>query len=805
MKHRLSAAVRKRLAVTGVVQGVGFRPFVWRRARRCGLAGWVANDASGVVVEIEGEPAAVERFIHGFQDDIPPLAAIDSLTVETIPAKLSASDGDGFAILESLANSDSGGQSVRATAVPPDIATCAACMAELCDPGNRRHRYPFINCTDCGPRFSIIVDLPYDRPNTTMAPFALCPRCNAEYADPADRRFHAQPNACGECGPTVWFAAHAPGDPRPVPTERSRATCLGEAAIDAARAALRTGQILAIKGLGGFHLVCDATNDRAVGLLRDRKRRVGKPLAVMVADIDAARRIGCVDEQSQRLLESRERPIVLLHKSPAAESEAEAVAISAEVSTGNDFLGVMLPSTPLHHLLCEGLPPLVMTSGNLSEEPIVRDNETAASRLDALVDGFLLHDRDIHTACDDSVVRCAAGTVMPIRRSRGYAPLPIPLGRSGPNVLAVGGELKAALCLAHDDRAIMSQHIGDMGTIETLDSLSRTADHLMKLFRVRPQAIVADMHPGYLSTGWARRCADTLGIPLLQCQHHHAHVASLIAEHGGSGRTGADWRPLIGVCFDGTGYGLDSTIWGGEFFSVDGPLSAQDAFRRAAHLVPFPLPGGDAGIRHPSRIALALLSASGNAWDDRLPPVQATPATAREVLRQQIATNVNCAATSSMGRLFDAIAALAGVRQSITYEAEAAMNLEALAGMAPEKREAYTFTIADGEPLRIGWHEVVRAVVRDVVDGTTPAVIASRFHWGVAHMIAEVCARLRMQGGGGTVGLTGGVFQNAVLLSLTLDALHDAGFEVLFHHRVPANDGGLALGQAVLARQWLNG
>ncbi|MFM8705750.1 MAG: carbamoyltransferase HypF, partial [Planctomycetia bacterium] len=550
----------------------------------------------------------------------------------------------------------------------------------------------------------------------------------------------------------------------------------------AAQRALRAGDVLAVKGLGGFHLVCDATNDAAVTRLRERKHRVGKPLAVMVASIERACECAVIDEQERRLLAGRERPIVRGRK------RAGGCGLAAAVAPGNDFLGLMLPYSPLHHLLCAGMPPLVMTSGNLSEEPIVHDNDVAAERLKPLVDGFLMHDRPIEVPCDDSVVRCVAGITLPIRRSRGYAPMPVRLAHGGRSVLAVGGELKATLCLAHDDQAIMSQHIGDMGNLETLDALARTAEHLMRLYHMAPEIIAADMHPGYLSTQWAARCAAERGIPLVQVQHHEAHVASLMAEHG---RTD---EPLIGVCFDGTGFGRDGTIWGGEIFAVQGGV-----FRRAAYLEPFSLPGGDASVRHPWRTALAMMHAAGCDWNESLAPTRAAGDAELRLLHQQLERNLNCVATSSMGRLFDGVAALAGVKQSITYEAEAAMNLEALAGAA-EESGAYRFAVGGGAPVRIGWQGVVRQIAADAVAGVSAQAIAARFHRGVAETIAEACGRLRAEGAGNAVGLTGGVFQNAVLVRQAIDALHRAGFEVLCHERVPANDGGLALGQAVLGR-----
>ena len=767
----MALLTRKRVSISGVVQGVGFRPFVWRRASGLGLVGWVENDSLGVTAEVQGPADRVAAFLDDFAAAAPPLAVVTRVTVADVPV-----DGNTpprFMILKSQSLAGT------TTALPADIATSDDCLAEVQSPADRRFRYPFTNCTNCGPRFSMIIDLPYDRPRTTMRGFTMCPQCAAEYTDPADRRFHAQPNACPVCGPSVWLVRQDAGHA----AEVDEATAVGDDAIRAVQDLLRAGSIVAIKGLGGFHLVCDATSDAAVGLLRRRKQRVGKPLAVMVQDLAAARSIAEVDEQERRLLEGRERPIVLVRK------RAAETGVSAEVSPGNDFLGVMLPSTPLQHLLCEGMPPLVTTSGNLAEEPIVHENDAAMQRLSPLVDAFLMHDRPIHVACDDSVVRCAAGAVMPIRRSRGYAPLPIGLRDTGPAVLAVGGELKAVICLSSADQAIMSQHIGDMGNLETLESLTQTVAHLMRLYRVAPALIAADMHPGYLSSGWARRFAADRGIPLVTVQHHEAHVASLLTEHG---------RPLdgtIGVCFDGTGYGRDGTIWGGEFFALSG-----GKLRRAAHLATFPLPGGDASIRHPWRTALAVLHAAGHAWDNRLAPVRAAAEADLPVLKRQLDKNLNCAQASSMGRLFDAVAALAGVKQSITYEAEAAMNLEALAAGAGVGAGAYAFGVEEGDSWRVWWQPVVRAVAADALEGMPPSLMASRFHLAVARMITDVCSRLRARGAGRTVGLTGGVFQNAILMQMAIDELHREGFEVLVHQRVPANDGGLALGQAVLAR-----
>lgn len=768
--------VRKRLTITGVVQGVGFRPFIWRRATALGLSGWVENGSGGVMAEVQGEGDTVAAFIAGLAAAAPPLAVVEQVASEE---RSPAAPEAGFAIRASVARPG------RSTPLPPDIATCDACHAEVADPADRRHGYPFTNCTDCGPRYTIITDLPYDRATTTMRPFEMCPACAAEYHDPASRRFHAQPNACPACGPTVWLCRSDA-----VVVERPAARLVGDAAIEVARDLLRAGGILAVKGLGGFHLACDATNAAAVARLRDRKRRGGKPLAVMVADIAAARAIAEVGVDEAALLTSREGPIVLLRPGDAV----AAAAVRRAVSPGNDFIGVLLPYAPLHQLLCREMPPLVMTSGNVSEEPIVHDNATAARVLAPLADALLLHDRDIHLACDDSVVRRMAGGVVPIRRSRGYAPLPIALGEPGPSVMAVGGELKAALCITREDHAFMSQHLGDMGNLETLDALAHTAEHLLRLFRVEPAAVVADLHPGYLSTEWARRFAAERGIPLVQVQHHEAHVAALRAE----ARIDAA-LPFIGVCFDGTGYGSGQPgrIWGGEFFS--GPAGGM---QRAAHLEPFPLPGGDASIRRPWRVALAILHAAGVSWDERLPSLGA--ARGSGILRRQLERRINCATTTSMGRLFDAVASLVGVRHDISYEAEAALNLESLAARG-EAAARYAFHVADRAfPLRIDWRPVIAAIAADVLAGVSPARIAADFHAAVAAMTVEVCGRLRQAGAGDAVGLTGGVFQNAVLTERTAAGLAAAGFRVVLHRLVPPNDGGLALGQAVLGRTFLS-
>ena len=771
---------RTRIRFTGIVQGVGFRPFVWSRATALGLSGWVENDPGGVTVEVQGPALAIDAFLAAFEDAAPPLASLDGVDATDMPCHLD--EPTGFAILASNAIPGH-----RSAVVPPDVAPCTACLAEMNDPRDRRHGYPFITCTDCGPRFTIIESLPYDRTTTTMRSFALCPACDAEYHDPGSRRFHAETIACPSCGPMPWYVAT---ETTAMPS--GQAADHGVSALSAARASLRSGAIVAIKGVGGFHLACDATNPVAVERLRRRKQRPRKPLAVMVANVAAARAIANVSEQERRLLEGRERPIVLV----ARGSEPEGIATS--VAPGNDFLGVMLPSSPLHHLLVQDMPPLVMTSGNLAEEPIAIDNTEAISRLGSIADGFLLHDRGIHVACDDSVVRCIAGLPQPIRRSRGYAPLPIRLATDGPTVLAVGGELKGAICVAHGREAVMGQHLGDMGNLETLEALDRSATHLLTALDVAPDLIAADLHPGYLSARWARDYAAARGIPLVQVQHHEAHVAALLAEHG---RDLTASEGFVGVCFDGTGYGRDGTIHGGEFFVVENARPV-----RRAHLLAFPLPGGDAAIRHPWRTALAMLWMAGVAWHDSIPSVAAAPPRERVLLEKQLAGGLGCIDCTSMGRLFDAVASIVGVRHSIDYEAEAALNLEAIACPAiapPSGRYAFPVTTHD-DRLIADWRPLVGAIAADATLGVPVGVMASAFQEAVVQMIVATCHHLRGEDSRSAVGLTGGVFQNAVLSSRAAAALQACGIDPLLHHAVPANDGGLSLGQAVMARRQIS-
>jgi hydrogenase maturation protein HypF len=760
--------------ITGVVQGVGFRPFVYNLATDLDLVGWVLNSSSGVEIEAIGPPGVLETFVERLESDAPPLARIESVAVERIEASgVELPNPDGFAIRHSEAKPGD------FQPISPDIAICDDCLRELFDPDDRRYHYPFINCTNCGPRFTIIKDIPYDRPKTTMAPFKMCPDCQAEYDDPTNRRFHAQPNACPVCGPRVWLVSDPESDVRRKEADAVRQT----------RELLKSGGVVAVKGLGGFHLACDATNPRAVDKLRERKGRVDKPFALMAFDLEMVQQFCHVGADEQQLLTSRERPIVLLRE------RADSL-IAPSVAPGNEDLGVMLPYTPLHYLLLEpsdGFPPaLVMTSGNYSEEPIATGNEEAEERLGELADAFLLHDREIHARCDDSVTRVFEGKELPVRRSRGYAPYPIHLPFAVDQVLAVGAELKNTFCLTRDRYGFLSQHVGDMENYETLRFFEQMVEQLARTFRIDPEIVACDMHPGYLASKYAQRLVsgssndlglDTSNLRLIETQHHHAQVASCMAEHGLTGE-----RAVIGVAFDGTGYGTDGAIWGGEFLVMD-----YASFRRAAHLKYVPLPGGDAAILRPYRTALAHLWAAGVDWDEDLPSVAAASPEERTILVQQLERRVNTVQTSSSGRLFDAVSSLAGVRQEINYEAQAAIELETLVN--EDVNEVYEFALEkaiDSAPL-------IRAVVSDVKSGVPSGVIAAKFHNGMAAMIHDVCVYVREESDLNEVVLSGGVFQNVALLERVLPLLRTSGFTVYTHHLVPPNDGGLSLGQAMIA------
>ena len=744
----------KRIKITGVVQGVGFRPFVYQLAQEHHLVGWVCNTSAGVEIEAEGKEEALERFLLDLRAKAPPRARIESLSA----AEVEPNGYDRFEIRSSRA------QEGRYLLISPDIATCEDCKRELLDPNDRRHRYPFTNCTNCGPRFTIIEDIPYDRPKTTMRAFTMCPKCRTEYDDPSDRRFHAQPNACPVCGPSLTLTdAHlrkVPGDPLP-----------------SAAQLLKGGKIVAVKGLGGFHLACDATNEEAVKRMRERKHRPAKPLAVMVANLEEIEEHCQISLEEARLLTSPQCPILLL----PWKSES---TISRAVALRNRYLGAMLPYTPLHHLLLrETGRPLVMTSGNRGDEPIAKDNGEV-TRLQDLADFFLLHDRDIYLRCDDSVWM-VEGEPQPLRRARGYAPYPIHLPFPVQEVLACGGEEKNTFCFTKEKYAFLSQHIGDLQNLETLDYFQESIEHYKALFRLQPGIIAYDLHPEYLSTKYALEVAARFD-HLVPVQHHHAHIVSCMIDNGVEDK-------VIGVAFDGTGYGLDGHIWGGEFLIAD-----PGDFQRVGHFEYLPMPGGEAAIRRPYRLAAGYLYTLLG----EIPPL---PFLAEiddlevEAIMKQIDKGLNAPLTSSCGRLFDAVSALLGVRGEISYEAQAAIELEMLASEA-EAQGSYPFSIVEQKGVNIvQLKELLAAIVADLQEGVSIPIIGLKFHESVVAIIVEMCRRISQATGRKGVALSGGVFQNRLLLRKTKEALRQAGFTPYTHHQVPTNDGGISLGQAIVA------
>ncbi|MFG1773573.1 carbamoyltransferase HypF [Nocardia salmonicida] len=793
----MTARQRRRVVVRGVVQGVGFRPFVYTTAAELSLSGSVANDSSGVAIEIEGAPADLDEFARRLREHPPPLAVVESVEQTTVALR----GGTGFRIADTTR--DGGGR----TLASPDVAICADCAAELADPTDRRYRHPFINCTNCGPRFTIIAELPYDRARTSMVDFSMCAHCAAEYTDPTDRRFHAQPIACPDCGPRLGYLG--PAGPAVVAGSSAgthsaaHPTAGSDGPLDSARNLLREGGILAVKGIGGYHLACDATNERAVATLRGRKRRGDKPFAVMVADLATARAIAEVDDTAAVLLTGPQRPIVLLARRalPAmATSDADSRVVSdrdtidlaPSVAPRNPDLGVMLAYTPLHLLLfgLSGDRPaprvLVMTSGNLGGEPICFDDSDARTRLAELADGWLSHDRRILTPCDDSVVRVVDGIELPLRRSRGYAPLPLTLPVPVPPTLAVGADLKNTCAVGEGRYAWLSQHIGDMDDLATLRAFDSAAEHLAELTGVRPTQLVTDAHPRYRSTTWARTHAA--GRPVHTVQHHHAHIAAVMGEHG---LCASD--TVTGIAFDGTGFGPDGAIWGGEVLAA-----GYKGYRRLAHLKYVPLAGGDVSVYRPYRMALAHLWSAGLDWSNTIASVAACPADERAVLAHQFGSGFGCTPTSSMGRLFDAVSSLAGVRHIVDYEAQAAIELEALARAAEPGSRTYRFGLDHTvDPAVIDPAPVVAAVVTDADHGVPAAVIAARFHHAVAALVLDLALDFAPRPT--TVALSGGVFQNALLLSAARTTLRDNGFHVITHRRLPPNDGGLAFGQLLAA------
>jgi hydrogenase maturation protein HypF len=746
-----------RLLANGVVQGVGFRPFVYHLAKENELTGWVQNSSAGVVMEINGPQNHLDKFLHSLESELPPLARIESLTTTPVdPAHYTV-----FEIRPSEKRADA------FSLIPPDVAICDDCRRELFDPSNHRYRYPFINCTNCGPRFSIIQDMPYDRPATTMADFPLCPVCGAEYNNPEDRRFHAQPIACPTCGPQVSFY------------EQDKLLARKEEAIQLARRFIREGMIVAVKGLGGFLLACDAANETAVTELRRRKRRSDKAFALMAFDVDTIRKYCDVSPEEADLLTSRQMPIVILPRN--------GTPLPAALAPGQTTLGVMLPYTPLHLLLCEPEPRypdfLVMTSANISEEPIIyRDEEI--HKLDGLADGFLTHDRPIHIRMDDSVVRFSKRQPVFLRRSRGYAPEPIPMPFPMPSILACGALLKNTFTFTKDRSAFMSPFIGDLENLETYAAFEHTLDHFHQVYKFNPDVYACDLHPDFLSTQYAQSRAAVESKPLIQVQHHHAHLAACLAENGWQG----DGK-VIGLSYDGTGLGNDNAIWGGEVLVGD-----YKSYSRAYHLEYLPLPGGDSAIRHPGKIALAYLCALGLPWDDQLASVKSMSRTELTILESQVGQKINTVSTSSMGRLFDAAAALAGVRQTVTYEGQAAIEFEAMAD--PSVQDQYLYEIASDEiklaPLFIG-------LLDDIRQQKSLPVISAKFHNTIAALSVDVCYRVRTEQGIHVVALSGGVWQNLRLFEKVISRLEAGGFTVLRHHLLPPNDGCISFGQAVIA------
>jgi hydrogenase maturation protein HypF len=766
-KREPCKALRRRLQVRGVVQGVGFRPFVYRLALEEGLAGSIGNDTDGVTIEIEGPAERVEAFLVRLRAETPPLARIDSIQGrELTPTGVMAGQAE-FQIL----SSEIKGQ--VSTGIPADAATCLDCLRELLDPADRRYRYPFLNCTNCGPRFTITRKIPYDRPQTSMAKFTMCAACQREYDDPGNRRFHAQPNACRECGPRVWL------------TKAAGAEIPSGDAVAAAIERLLAGQIVTIKGIGGFHLSVDATNESAVTCLRERKHRYGKPLAVMVRDLEAARTVCVLTAEEEALLMTSARPIVLARS-------REGNGVAAGVAPGIPWLGVFLPYAPLQHLLFADsrVRALVMTSANLAEEPIAIDNDEARARLAGIADAFLLHDREILQRCDDSVMAMVDDAPQLVRRARGFVPLAVALPNlEAPPLLAVGGHLKNVFALARGGRVYQSQHLGDLENLTGMEFFRASLEHLMRTFEIEPDVVVHDLHPGYLSTQWAKEWAQKRGTPLIAVQHHHVHIAGCMAEHGLEGE-------VIGLALDGTGYGIDGKIWGGEVL-----VCRRQNFERFAHLDYVPMPGGEAAIREPWRMALAHLKAAGL---EVAPTLFGATQQEAQVLSRMIERGVNAPLTSSLGRLFDAAAAVVLGQRTVDYEAQAAIELEGVAVDEPDDEPGYAMEFVGGdwaarEPDRICASSLWQALVEDVQSGVSKARIAARFHAGVAAGFVQAAVRARAATGVARVALSGGCLHNRRLARRLRKGLEAEGLEVFQHRSVSPGDGGLSYGQVAVA------
>ena len=756
MQSRPSSIEARKIRVQGIVQGVGFRPFVYQLATSLNLAGQVSNTSSGVSIRLEGSPASLKTFVQRLKDDGPPLSQITQIDTESVQV----TGYQEFTIVHSQKSTQ------RATLISPDVSVCNDCKKELFDRKDRRFRYPFINCTNCGPRYTIIDDIPYDRPKTSMRHFSMCPECQSEYDDPANRRFHAQPNACPVCGPQVKLYDHAQNE---IETRDP---------IEMAVAHLQSGQVLAVKGLGGFHLVVDACNPAAVATLRQRKRREEKPLAVMSATLEIIRQYARISEQEEALLKSLQRPIVLLAKN-------QNYNLAAGVSPNNRTIGVMLPYTPLHYLLLDAsFTALVMTSANLSEEPIAIDNKEAFTRLADIADFFLVHDRDIYLRSDDSVVRFVNQCPRFLRRSRGYVPAPIFLKHPIKPILACGAELKNTICFTRGSEVFISQHIGDLENLATYDFFELTITHLKRILSVQPEIIAYDMHPDYLS----RRYADSQDhLEHVAVQHHHAHIVSCMAENQVS-------EPVIGLSFDGTGYGLDGSIWGGEVL-----LARYDGFERLANLAPVPMPGGAAAIKEPWRMAISYLynTYGMDLLNHKLAFLDGLSSNQITITTQMIEKGVNSPQTSSLGRFFDGIAALMNIRSKVAFEGQAAMELEMLAPGLSDDVYEYAWSSQGG--YQIDPRPIIQGVVIDIENGMSPATISAKFHTTLINLFGDLCFILKQETGISQVALSGGCFQNAILLEGLAQALQTNGFKVLTHEKVPSNDGGICLGQAIIA------
>ncbi len=748
--------IARRVEVNGIVQGVGFRPFIFGLAGQYGLKGEVANTSGGIIIHIEGPPIKIGLFLKELSASHPPLAHITDICVHYETPK-------GFSTF-SIAPSRS--PEKTSTLISPDMAVCEDCLRELVDPHNRRFEYPFINCTNCGPRYTIIEDIPYDRPKTSMKQFKMCRQCQAEYDNPKDRRFHAQPNACSVCGPQISLY--------------NKTGNISDAshAVEKAAELILAGHIIAIKGLGGFHLAVDAQNDEAVSKLRERKHREEKPFALMAGDIQSIQQFAYIEQEDEKLLRLARRPIVILRKK-------EPNQISEEVSPRNRFFGVMLAYTPLHYLLLHKVGvPLVMTSGNISEEPIAIDNDEAFARLSAIADYFLIHNRDIYLRSDDSVVRNMAGQTRLFRRSRGYVPIPVFINKKNVQVLACGAELKNTVCLIKDSNAFLSQHIGDLENLPTYDFFKMTIEHMKRINEIEPEVIACDLHPNYLSTRYALEQKE---LPVIQVQHHHAHIAACMAENQQKG-------PVIGLSFDGTGYGADNTIWGGEVLVAD-----EQSFYRAAHLACVPMPGGTASIKEPWRMAVSYLynTYGEKIWDLDIPFVRDTDRNKIGTMIKMIQKKINSPETSSLGRLFDGIAALIGIRNKTVFEGQAATELEMIANWPVRKGYDYGWTSRDHHILSL--EPIITGVVSDIENGISPAEISGKFHCTLIHMFSKICCFIRKETNINTTALSGGSFQNNLLLAGRIENLNEFGFEVLSHRMVPSNDGNISLGQAVVA------